>query len=91
VSGGGTGNRWVQPAAGHVGDITVSDAREVEEVEREAFTVKVVMTRELQTATLETAVIDAFETMQTVGIGRLLVVDVGTRIGWWGGYLCRLL
>ena len=58
-----------------VGVVTLSDAREVDEVEREAFTVEDVMTREVETATPETPVMDAFETMQAEGIGRLVVVD----------------
>jgi Zn-dependent protease/CBS domain-containing protein len=57
------------------GIVTLSDAREVDEVEREAFPVEDVMTREMETATPETPVMDAFETMQAEGIGRLLVVD----------------
>jgi Zn-dependent protease/CBS domain-containing protein len=57
------------------GIVTLSDAREVDEVEREAFTVADVMSRDLETATPETPVMDAFETMQAEGIGRLLVVD----------------
>ena len=57
------------------GIVTLSDAREVDEVEREAFTVEDVMTREVETATPATPVMDAFETMQAEGIGRLLVVD----------------
>ena len=57
------------------GIVTLSDAREVDEVEREAFTVADVMSRELETATPATPVMDAFETMQAEGIGRLLVVD----------------
>ncbi|PSP67898.1 metalloprotease [Halobacteriales archaeon QS_1_69_70] len=57
------------------GIVTLSDAREVDEVEREAFTVEDVMTREVETATPATPVMDAFETMQAEGIGRLVVVD----------------
>jgi CBS domain-containing protein len=50
--------------------IKPSNSRDGDEVEREAVTVADVMTRELQTATLETAVMDAVETMQAEGIGR---------------------
>jgi len=44
-----------------IGVVTLSDAREVE---REAFTMEDVITRELQTATPDTPVMEAFETMQ---------------------------
>ncbi|WP_254839871.1 CBS domain-containing protein [Natronomonas marina] len=57
------------------GIVTLSDARGVDEVERDAYRVEDVMSRDLHTVTPDTPVMDAFETMQKQGIGRLLVVD----------------
>lgn len=61
---------------GHVvGIVTLSDAREIAPVERDAYRVSDVMTRELHTTTPETSVMDAFGTMQKNRLGRLLVLD----------------
>ena len=57
-----------------VGVVTLSDAREIDEVERDAYRVEDVMSRDLHTVSPETPVMDAFETMQENGIGRLLVM-----------------
>lgn len=57
------------------GVVTLSDAREVDAVERDAYRVEDVMTRDVQTVTADTPVMDAFERMQEHDIGRLLVVD----------------
>ena len=56
------------------GVITLSDARDVREVERDAYRVADVMSRDLQTVTADTPVMDALETMQRAGIGRLIVM-----------------
>jgi predicted transcriptional regulator len=58
-----------------MGVVTLSDVREVQSVDREAVTVSDVVRRVLETATPETPMMDASETMQTKGVGRLLVVD----------------
>jgi Zn-dependent protease/CBS domain-containing protein len=58
-----------------VGVVTLSDAQGIDEVERDAYRVEDVMSRDLQTVTPDTPVMDAFETMQRNDIGRLLVVD----------------
>jgi Zn-dependent protease/CBS domain-containing protein len=58
-----------------VGVVTLSDARQVDAVERDAYRVEDVMTRQLHTATPETPVMEAFERMQQHDVGRLLVVD----------------
>jgi Zn-dependent protease/CBS domain-containing protein len=58
-----------------VGVVTLSDAQDIDEVERDAYRVEDVMSRDLRTVTPETPVMDAFETMQRNDIGRLLVVD----------------
>jgi Zn-dependent protease/CBS domain-containing protein len=58
-----------------VGVVTLSDAQDIDEVERDAYRVEDVMSRDLRTVTLDTPVMDAFETMQRNDIGRLLVVD----------------
>ena len=60
-----------------VGVVTLSDAREVDEVERDAYRVEDVMSRDLHTVGPETPVMDAFETMQENGVGRLLVTADG--------------
>ncbi|QLD90514.1 site-2 protease family protein [Natronomonas salina] len=59
------------------GVVTLSDAREVDAVERDAYRVEDVMTRDVVTVTTDTPVMDAFERMQKHDIGRLLVVDEG--------------
>ena len=65
-----------------VGVVTLSDAREVDEIERDARRVEDVMSRELHTVAPETPVMDAFETMQENGVGRLLVMaDDGRLVG----------
>ena len=58
-----------------VGVVTLSDAREVDPVERDAYRVEDVMTRDVRTVAPDTPVMDAFERMQADDIGRLLVVD----------------
>ncbi|WP_254532409.1 CBS domain-containing protein [Natrinema gelatinilyticum] len=62
-----------------VGLVTLSDAREVQPVERDAYTVADVMTVDLQTITSDSDAMTAIERMQEHGIGRLLVVDHGDR------------
>ncbi len=64
----GTGERLV-------GLVTLSDAREVDQVEREAYTVADVMTTDLQTIAPDSNAMTAIERMQEHGIGRLLVVE----------------
>ena len=61
---------------GHlVGLVTLSDAREIKPVERDAYRVEEVMTTDLMTITPHADAMDALETMQRERIGRLLVVD----------------
>lgn len=69
-----------------VGVVTLSDARDVNEAERDAFTVADVMTADLKTISTESDAITALETMQNYGIGRLLVVDVN---GNFAGLISR--
>ncbi|QLG50098.1 CBS domain-containing protein [Natrinema halophilum] len=57
-----------------VGLVTLTDAREVQPVERDAYTVSDVMTTDLQTITPDSDAMTAIERMQEHGIGRLLVV-----------------
>ena len=64
-----------------VGLVTLDDAREVRQVEREAYTVGEVMRTDLPTIQPEADVMSAIERMRGQGIGRLLVVDDGE----WGG------
>jgi Zn-dependent protease/CBS domain-containing protein len=56
-----------------VGMVTLADAREVAEVERDAYLVEDVMTTQVETIDAESNAMVAFETMQRAGIGRLIV------------------
>ncbi|UTF53934.1 CBS domain-containing protein [Natronosalvus rutilus] len=58
-----------------VGLVTLSDARDVKPVERDAFTVSDVMSTELKTIEPNADAMTALERMQQDDIGRLLVVD----------------
>ena len=60
-----------------IGLVTLSDAREIDPVERDAYTVEDVMTTDLKTITADADAMTAIERMQKDGIGRLLVVDRG--------------
>ncbi|GAB3024036.1 site-2 protease family protein [Natronobiforma cellulositropha] len=61
---------------GHlVGLVTLSDAREITPVERDAYRVEEVMSTDLRTIPSSADAMDALETMQRERIGRLLVVD----------------
>ncbi|WP_408959818.1 site-2 protease family protein [Natrinema sp. 74] len=62
-----------------IGLVTLSDAREVEPVERDAYTVADVMTTDLETIAPDSDAMTAIERMQEHGIGRLLVIDSGRR------------
>ncbi|WP_336134851.1 site-2 protease family protein [Natronomonas amylolytica] len=78
----GAGGDRAQAGDRPVGVVTLSDARGIDEVERDAYRVEDVMSSDLRTVTSETPVIDAFETMQREDIGRLLVIDDdGTLVG----------
>ena len=63
-----------------VGIVTLSDAREVEPIEREAFRVEDVMSTDLITVAPDASAMDAMDTMQRNGVGRLLVLDHGGRL-----------
>ncbi|QCC58631.1 CBS domain-containing protein [Natrinema thermotolerans] len=69
---------------GLVGLVTLSDAREIDQVEREAYTVADVMTTDLQTITPDSNAMTAIERMQEHGIGRLLVVETPDAGGSFG-------
>ncbi|MFB6353905.1 MAG: CBS domain-containing protein [Halobacteriales archaeon] len=56
-----------------VGLVTLEDAREVRPVERDAYTVEDIMTRELTAIDAGAEAIDAFTDMQSAGVGRLIV------------------
>jgi len=64
-----------------VGIVTLDDAREVREVEREAFRVEEIMTRDLVTIAPEEEAMTALTRMREYGVGRLPVVDEGTLVG----------
>lgn len=59
-----------------VGMVTLDDARQVPEVERDAYRVEDVMSTDLKTIPASADAMDAFQKLQEHGIGRLLVVDV---------------
>jgi Zn-dependent protease/CBS domain-containing protein len=58
-----------------VGIVTLNDARQVNDVERDAYRVEDVMTRELVTISPGADAMEAIMTMQKEGVGRLPVVD----------------
>ncbi|MFW6436760.1 MAG: CBS domain-containing protein [Halococcoides sp.] len=60
-----------------VGIVTLDDARAVREVEREAFTVREVMTTDLETIAPDDDAMSALTRLQSRNVGRLLVYDGG--------------
>ena len=64
-----------------VGLVTLEDAQGVRPVEREAFTVDEVMTRELATIDADADAMTAITEMQKNGVGRLIVRDRGEFVG----------
>lgn len=64
-----------------VGVVTLDDAREVREVERDAYDVGEIMTRDLVTIGPGDEAMTALTRMQEHGVGRLLVVDDGMLVG----------
>ncbi|WP_458207504.1 M50 family metallopeptidase [Haladaptatus sp. NG-SE-30] len=63
-----------------VGMITLDDARAVREVERDAYTVEEVMSTDVKTIPADSDAMDALESIQQHGIGRLPVIDVNGEI-----------
>jgi Zn-dependent protease/CBS domain-containing protein len=57
------------------GVVTLDDAREVDAVERDAYHVEDIMSHDIHAVGSDISVMDAFETMQQNGVGRLLVID----------------
>ncbi|WP_222920304.1 CBS domain-containing protein [Natrinema sp. SYSU A 869] len=64
-----------------IGLVTLTDARDVDPVERDAYTVEDVMTTELQTISPDSDAMTAIERMREHDIGRLLVVDDDDLVG----------
>jgi Zn-dependent protease/CBS domain-containing protein len=64
-----------------VGLVTLEDAREVKPVEREAYLVKEIMTRDLETIDADAEAIEAVNEMRSAGVGRLIVDDGGEFVG----------
>ncbi|MFB6173661.1 MAG: CBS domain-containing protein [Halobacteriales archaeon] len=58
-----------------VGLVTLEDAQSVRPVEREAFEVEEIMSRDLTTVPIDAGAMAAFSALQSNGIGRLVVVD----------------
>ncbi|MFW6449044.1 MAG: CBS domain-containing protein, partial [Halobacteriota archaeon] len=58
-----------------VGIVTLSDAREVREVEQDAFEVHDIMSTDLETIAPGAPAIEAITQMQAADVGRLLVID----------------
>jgi len=67
---------------GHLaGIVTLADAKDVQPVEREAYTVGDVMSTELKTIEPSAAAMDALQEIQGDDVGRLLVVDGEDLVG----------
>ena len=64
-----------------IGLVTLTDAREIDPVERDAYTVEDVMTTDLKTIEPGSNAMDAIERMRENDIGRLLVVEDGDLVG----------
>ncbi|TYL39998.1 metalloprotease [Natronococcus pandeyae] len=64
-----------------VGLVTLTDAREIKPVERDAYTVEDVMTTDLKTIEPNSDAMAAIERMRENDIGRLLVVEDGDLVG----------
>ena len=64
-----------------VGVVTLGDAQSVKEVERDAYQVEEVMSRDTESASPDTSAMDALEQMQEAGVGRLLVMEDGELVG----------
>lgn len=64
-----------------VGLVTLTDAREIKPVERDAYTVEDVMTTDLKTIEPDSDAMAAIERMRENDIGRLLVVEDGDLVG----------
>jgi Zn-dependent protease/CBS domain-containing protein len=64
-----------------VGMVTLDDARGVREVERDAYRVEEVMSRDLATITPDADAMEAITLMQQHGVGRLPVVENGEFVG----------
>ena len=64
-----------------VGLVTLSDARDVDPVERDAYTVEDVMTTDLKTIEADSDAMTAIEEMRDANIGRLLVVEDDDLVG----------
>ena len=58
-----------------VGMVTLDDARDIKQVERDAYRVEDVMSQTLTTVTPETNAMEALQTIQRERVGRLPVVD----------------
>ncbi|WP_136590860.1 M50 family metallopeptidase [Salinigranum halophilum] len=64
-----------------VGMVTLDDARGVREVERDAYRIEEVMSRDLATITPDADAMEAITLMQQHGVGRLPVVENGEFVG----------
>jgi CBS domain-containing protein len=74
-----------------VGMVTLEDARKVDEVERDAYRVEEIMSRDLHTIDPGEDAMEAFSRMQEHGVGRLVVVreDSGYEEGAFTGIISR--
>ncbi len=64
-----------------VGLVTLSDAQQIKPIERDAYRVEEVMSRDLKTISPGSDALTAIERMQQDNIGRLLVVEDGELVG----------
>jgi Zn-dependent protease/CBS domain-containing protein len=72
-----------------VGMVTLEDARDVPDVEREVYTVGEIMSRDLHTIAADADAMDAFSRMQEKGVGRLIVTSGPDGEGSFVGLLSR--
>jgi Zn-dependent protease/CBS domain-containing protein len=68
------------------GVVTLSDARSIREIERDAYRVEEVMTEDVTTTGAASEAMTAMNTMQSAGVGRLPVIDAN---GAFAGLISR--
>jgi CBS domain-containing protein len=73
------------------GIVTLSDAEEVREVERDAYRVEEIMSTDLESIAPDDDAMEAFSRMQAGDIGRLVVLEDADERGTDGGELAGLV
>ncbi|MFB6207562.1 MAG: CBS domain-containing protein [Haloglomus sp.] len=72
-----------------VGLVTLEDAKQVKEVERDAYRVEEVMSTDLHTIDVDADAMEALSTMQEHDVGRLVVTSGDTEEGSFAGLISR--